>query len=159
MSPAPAPSTFVEALARLEREGRQGELATGRYRCRFHDWGEGPALVFINGLGDEPSSFALPMALLASRFRCVAYHLPTGQDDGAKLGRYRFTQLLEDLHALLDHLKIDQATLVGHSFGAAVALTAMHEEPARFPRGALMNGFAFRPLSRHHWWLAMLGLH
>lgn len=151
------PLTFAAALGRLEREARQGEFAASRYRCRFVEWGQGPALVFVNGVGDEPRSFALPMALLAPHFRCIAYRLPTGGDDGARLRGYRHDHLLEDLGGLLDHLNVEQATLLGHSFGATVALRALHQEPGRFPRGVLMNGFAFRPLTRQHWWLGLLG--
>jgi pimeloyl-ACP methyl ester carboxylesterase len=152
-----APRTYAAAVNRLLRHARQGQVDTGRYRCRYYDWGEGPALVFVNGLGDEPRSFALPMALLAPHFRCIAYELPTGRGDGARLLRYRLEHLSADLQVLLEHLRIEQATPLGHSFGALVALLALGQQPRRFQRGVLVSGFAARPLSRWHWWLATFG--
>lgn len=159
ISPAvPGPAcSFRDALDRLRREARQGEVFTGRYRSRYYDWGQGPALIFINGLGDHPESFALPMARLSGHFRCIAYSLPMGHHDRAKLGHYRHEHLLDDLLKVSRHLGVEAATVVGHSFGSTVALKALKEEPDRFPRGVLACGFAHRPLSRWHWWLGMLG--
>ena len=151
------PLTFADAVDRLEHEARQGSFATGRYQCRYYDWGDGPALVFINGLGDEPRSFALPLNYLSKHFRCIAYQLPMGHEDGARLRRYRLEHLTDDLHRLLNHLNIERATPLGHSFGALVALTALHQDSKRFERGVLVSGFAARPLSNSHWWLATLG--
>ncbi|HMP58429.1 MAG TPA: alpha/beta hydrolase, partial [Gemmatales bacterium] len=156
-SPAVAPKlTLVEALNRMEREARTGLLDTGRYRCRFLEWGEGPPLVFIHGLGDVPRSFALVMAQLSRHFRCIAYHQPTGSGDLARLRRYRHQHLLDDFFRLADHLRLEGGAVVGHSFGTTIALKALHDQPERFRRGVLACGFAHRPLTRSHWWLGAM---
>lgn len=135
------------AVDRFRQEAVWGTCDTGRYRCSFSVWGEGPPLVFVPGLCDDTWSYILPMARLSDKFCCVAYHMPAGNGDGARLLRYRHHHLVEDLLALLDHLKMDQAYLLGSSFGSTVALAALHRQPERFPRGILQGGFARRPLA------------
>lgn len=136
-----------EALRRFDHEARRGICDTGRYRCPYYVWGDGPPLVFVHGLCDDALSFLLPVALLSEHFRCVAYDLPTGEGDGARLARYRHADYLADLLALLDHLGLPRAYLVGSSFGSTIALAAMHAQPRRFPRATLQGGFARRPLA------------
>jgi pimeloyl-ACP methyl ester carboxylesterase len=142
-----APVGLGEALRRYAGEAVHGQFHTGRSRCRYLTWGEGPPIVFIHGLADTPRSFVLPMARLAAHFRCIAYALPDGEHDGARLGRLTHADLVDDLFALLDHLHLDRAYLVGSSFGSTVALAAMAQEPARLPRVVLQGGFACRPLA------------
>jgi pimeloyl-ACP methyl ester carboxylesterase len=135
------------AIERFRREAAWGIFDTGRYRCGFSVWGEGPPLVFVPGLCDDPWSYLLPMARLREKFCCVAYHMPAGNGDGARLVHYRHAHLVDDLLALLDHLKMEQTYLLGSSFGSTVALVALHRQPERFPRAILQGGFARRPLA------------
>jgi pimeloyl-ACP methyl ester carboxylesterase len=141
------PLVFHEVLGRFQEEGVPGICDTGRYRCRYYAWGTGPPLVFIPGLMDDSLSFVLPIARLSEHFRCIAYDLPIGRDDGARLRRYRHADLVEDLFGLMDHLELRDCTLFGSSFGATIALAALHARPARFPGAILQGGFARRPLA------------
>lgn len=146
-----------DSLEQWRREAEPGELDTGRYRCRYVAWGKGPALVFVPGLSSDALSFVQPMARLRHDFRCVAYDLPTGAGDGARLARYRHDDLRDDLFALLDHLKLGRTYLLGFSFGATVALAALAAQPARFARAILVGGFARRRLSPAEIFLAHWG--
>ncbi len=124
-----------EVLDQYFREAERGVCDTGRYRCRYYSWGQGPVLLFIPGLCDEALSFVLPIARLKDHFRCIAFDLPSGLDDGARLGRYRHADHVADVLALLDHLAVKQAYLFGSSFGSTIALGALALKPERFPRG------------------------
>lgn len=135
-----------EALARYEAEAEHGVCDTGRYRLPFFVWGSGPPLVFIHGVSDISRSFVMVMSRLAARFKCVGYNLPSGHGDGAKLTRYRHEDLISDLLALLDHLKLDRAYVLASSFGSTIALRAMRQRPDRIPRAILQGGVAYRPL-------------
>jgi pimeloyl-ACP methyl ester carboxylesterase len=146
--PATGPLKLKDALERLNREARLGVCDTGRYRCRYFDWGSGPPLLFVPGVAASGRSFVLTMARLAPSFRCIAYDLPMGGSDGARLGRYKHNDLVADLFALLDHLRIEQVYLYGSSFGSTIALAAMHATRERLPRAVLQGGFALRPLAR-----------
>jgi pimeloyl-ACP methyl ester carboxylesterase len=152
-----APLALGEALRRLQREATHGVFHTGRYRCPYYSWGAGPPLVFIPGLADSGRSFVLPISELSARFRCIAYDLPTGRGDGARLSRYTHADLVADLFALLDHLGIRQSYLLGSSLGSTVALAAMRARPDLVPRAVLQGGFAWRPLARAELLLARLG--
>jgi 3-oxoadipate enol-lactonase len=141
------PLRLNDCLAQWQREAQHGQINTGRYRCRYYTWGRGPTVVFVPGLSLESTSFVMAMSRLHTEFRCVGYELPTGDDDGANLTRYRHHNLCDDLFALLDHLRLDRCYVVGFSFGATVALAALADQPRRFPRAVLVGGFARRPLA------------
>ncbi len=143
---APRPS-LAEALDRFGREATRGVCDTGRYRCRYFSWGEGPPLLFIHGLADSSQSFVLPAALLSRSFRCVAYDLPQGGDDGADLRRHAHADLVADVGALLDHLGLRQSYLFASSFGTTVALAALRAGPERLPRAVLHAPVTHKPLT------------
>ena len=131
-------SGLNDAAGPFRRRGDgAARLHTGRYRCRYFVWGSArPPLVFVHGLSDQARSFAMVMArLVDAGFRCVGYELPNGLDDGANLGMLPHPRLVADLIALLDHLKIDQADLLGSSFGTTVALAFAGDAPRAVPPG------------------------
>jgi pimeloyl-ACP methyl ester carboxylesterase len=139
--------TLRSCLAQREREAKLGVCDTGRYRCRYVEWGRGPTLVLIPGLASDALSFVLLMARLSPHFHCISYHLPDGIADGARLRTYGHAELAADLFALLDHLQVRECIIAGASFGSTVALTALHQQPARFSYGITLGGFAHRPLT------------
>ena len=148
--------TLLDAQAKFQREAIRGVCDTGRYRCSYYVWGSGPPIVMIPGMADDSLSFIFVSALLSPYFRCIAYDLPTGAGDSAKLRRIAHRELVRDLFALLDHLEIPQTYLLGSSFGGTIALAAMHAIPKRIPRAVLQGTFAFRPLGFGARWLARL---
>lgn len=139
--------SLSEALRRFQVEAIPGVCDTGRYRCSYYSWGQGPTLICIPGMSDDARSFIMLCAHLARDFRCIAYDLPAGDGDGASLQRYRHGHLVEDGRALLDHLSIKQSYLLGSSFGATIALAALGKYPDRFKGAVLQGGFARRPLA------------
>jgi pimeloyl-ACP methyl ester carboxylesterase len=141
------PVILEEAQQRFRHEAVRGVCDTGRYRCPYYVWGDGPVLVFIPGISDDARSFLLPIALLSRYFRCVAYDLPAGASDGARLSDYRHEDYVADLFALLDQVGARQSYLYGASFGSTIALAALHARPERLPRAVLQGGFARRRLA------------
>jgi pimeloyl-ACP methyl ester carboxylesterase len=155
--PPPEPIVLAEARARFEREAERGTCPTGRYAMPYYSWGSGPPLVLIHGVSDSGHSFLMPASRLSAHFRCIAYELPTGHGDGARLRWYTHDHLVEDLWALLDHLGLERGYLLASSFGATVALKAMRQHPGRLPRAVLQGALAYRPLRRAERVLARLG--
>ena len=153
------PLDFAEAMARFRREAEHGVCDTGRYRLPYYCWGSGAPLLFIHGVADNAESFVQPLSRLSEHFRCIAYNLPTGRDDGAKLSYSTHADLVGDLWALLDHLGVQQSYVFGSSFGASIALAALREKPQRLPRGILQGALAWRPLRPVEKWLARLASH
>jgi pimeloyl-ACP methyl ester carboxylesterase len=157
LSEAVAPIDLHDALRRFGREATRGVCDTGRYRLPYYVWGEGPPLVFIHGAMDSAAAWVMPISRLSEHFRCVAYDLPTGRGDGARLHRTTHADLVADLWALLDHVHAPRSYVLGSSFGATVALAAMRERPDRLPRAVLQGGLAHRPLRKVERFLARLG--
>jgi pimeloyl-ACP methyl ester carboxylesterase len=152
-----APIDLSDARTRFEKEAKRGVLKTAHYRMPYYTWGEGPPLVFVHGVADSSDSFLMPVSRLSANFRCVAYNLPTGRGDGARVRRWTHEQLVCDLFELIDHLGLKQAYLFGSSFGSTIVVTAMARHADRIPRGVLQGGLAYRPLFPRERWLARIG--
>ncbi|MGL4554456.1 MAG: alpha/beta fold hydrolase [Gemmataceae bacterium] len=150
------PLDLAATVARFDREARPGVCRTPRYRMNYYTWGHGPPLVFIHGAADVGRSFLFTIARLMHSFTCVAYDLPGRAGDRSALWRYRHDDLVTDLFALLDHLQLPRAYVLGSSFGGTVALRALARAPERLPRGILQGALVHRPLRRAEWWLTWL---
>jgi pimeloyl-ACP methyl ester carboxylesterase len=89
----------------------------------YQQTGSGPDLVLVHGLFCNLAFWYLSVVpALAERFRVTVYDLRGhGFSDGPEHG-YRAVDLADDLAALMQHLDVESAHLVGHSFGGAVAL-------------------------------------
>jgi len=138
---------LAEALDRWRQEAVAGGFETPHYHCRYFIWGRGQPLLFVHGISDQARCFVPLIAHLADSFRCIAYELPNGAGDYARLDSLRHSDQVTDLLALLDHLQCGQACLYGASFGSTVVLAALHAQPRRFLRAVVQSGFAHRKLA------------
>ena len=83
--------------------------------------GDGPVIVMIHGLA---SSFAFWMPasqVVASRYRVLLYDQRGHGRSSMPRNGYTPSRMAEDLQCLLDHLAVECAVIVGHSFGGSVA--------------------------------------
>jgi len=88
-------------------------------------------VVFIHGFPFSHAMWAPQLDVVARRHRAVAYDLRGhGQSDVGD-GQYTIEGHVDDLLALLDHLGIGKAVLVGLSMGGYVALRAVEKSPGR----------------------------
>jgi pimeloyl-ACP methyl ester carboxylesterase len=155
--PHPTADDLARARARFAAEAKPGAVHTGRYRLRYSEWGDGPTILSVHGLCDEPLSFCMLVAELVVRgFRVIAYDLPNGVDDDAKLTHYRHDHYVDDLLTLMGHFNLDRADVLGTSFGSTITLRALARNPERFRRAVLQGGFAHRPLQPYERWPATL---
>jgi 3-oxoadipate enol-lactonase len=93
--------------------------------------GDGPAIVFAHGAGGNHLSWWQQVPVFARQYRCISFdHRGFGQSievpDGP--GSQAF---VNDLRLLLDHLKIDRASLVAQSMGGRTCLGFALEYPHR----------------------------
>jgi 3-oxoadipate enol-lactonase len=98
----------------------------------FHESdGTGPAIVFLHGRGGNHLSWWQQVPHFAKRFRCITLdQREFGLTKEAKNGPGR-KAFADDLHQLLDFLKIDRACLVGQSMGGFTAMSFAVREPDR----------------------------
>jgi pimeloyl-ACP methyl ester carboxylesterase len=125
----------------LPPEGRRVEIGEGRH-LNVYEWGEGTAIVLVHGWGSCAADWAeLPEMLASLGHRVVAYDRP-GYGYSTRLlasdGNYTYASNARDLRALLDALQIEQATVVGWSFGGGVAQTLAVDSPDRISALALV---------------------
>ena len=104
--------------------------------------GTGPALVLISGLGGLASFWRDFAATCAPHFRVVTYDHRGVGGSSALEGATSIVAMRDDLLALLDHLGIEQAAIVGHSTGGAIAQRLAIDHPARVSRLVLSATFA-----------------
>lgn len=98
--------------------------------------GTGAAVLFVHGFPDTWRGWRRQMeAVVAAGHRTISLDM-RGYGASAKpeeAGAYTVFQCVGDLVGVLDALGIEQATLVGHDFGAAVSWSAAMMRPDRFP--------------------------
>lgn len=101
--------------------------------------GDGPPLVFINGLGAQLLYWGQVASRLSARHRVVVFdHRGSGRSGGGT-SRTTVTEMVNDMMALLDALRIERAVLVGHSMGGYVATEAAAAHPDRVTRLVLYS--------------------
>ncbi|MBF6619488.1 MAG: alpha/beta hydrolase [Patulibacter sp.] len=110
--------TWGRLPAEPPRSGNVAQL--GDVRVRYVERpGDGTPIVLIHGLPGTAEDFAKVTPLLAGH-RTIALDRPGyGYSDG---GYFPVARQLRAFDELLDHLKIDKAVLVGHSYGGTLAL-------------------------------------
>ena len=93
--------------------------------------GDGPAVVFAHGAGGNHLSWWQQVPVFARQYRCVIFdHRGFGQSPDVPNGPGS-QAYANDLKGLLDHLKIDRASLVAQSMGGRTCLGFTLEHPDR----------------------------
>jgi pimeloyl-ACP methyl ester carboxylesterase len=92
--------------------------------------GEGPAIVFSHGLFMDHTMFAPQVAALRDRYRCIAWdERGHGGTATGVLAPFTYYDSADDLAALLGHLGIGRAILVGMSQGGFLSLRCALTHP------------------------------
>jgi pimeloyl-ACP methyl ester carboxylesterase len=95
--------------------------------------GDGTPVVFVHEFGDDHRAWAPQIAALARRHRCVAFNArgypPSDVPDDPK--HYSQAHAVADVLAVLDHLGIVRAHVVGCSMGGFAALHFALDHPDR----------------------------
>lgn len=132
---SPAPDTF-----RIPVSG--GELEVGRWPGPPGS----PTVVAAHGITANHRSFDLVARELAHEVTVVAPDLRGRGRSNEINGPFGITAHAADLVALLDHLDVAEATLLGHSMGAWVAAVTAVCHPGRVHAVVLVDGGVALPL-------------
>lgn len=101
-------------------------------KLHYQQIGEGPDLVMIHGLTGNLAVWHLKIvSLLWSDFRITTYDLRGHGYSGLSASGYAADDMAADLRELLDLLEIERPFLVGHSYGADIALYFALNHPER----------------------------
>lgn len=95
----------------------------------FWDIGSGPAVLFIHGGMGEECAKVLKEPQLSSRFRLIHFHRRGYGNSACPEMPVSIEQHARDGMALLAHLGVDAAHVVGQSYGGAVSLQLALQAP------------------------------
>jgi pimeloyl-ACP methyl ester carboxylesterase len=132
-------------------------LATDGGQIAYDDTGgTGPVILAIPGMGDLRSQYRLLRpALLRAGCRVVTMDVRGFGETSAHWSDYSAHAVGRDALALIEHLHVDTALILGNSFAAGSALWAAHDAPERV-RGVVLLGPIVRDLQPS--WFAQLAL-
>jgi len=114
---------------------------------RYADYGEGPAVVLVHGLGGSWQTWLKNIPVLATEHRVIAVDLPGFGASPALPAPADMATHADVLAALLDDLGLESAAIVGHSMGGLVALQLLAARPDLVERLVLANAGGI-PLGR-----------
>jgi pimeloyl-ACP methyl ester carboxylesterase len=109
-------------------------LTADGVRLYFEEVGAGTPIVFVHEFADDYRGWAPQVKFFARRYRTLAFNArgypPSDVPEDA--ARYSQTQAADDIKAVLDHLGLDRAHVVGLSMGgyATLHFGLMHPDRA-----------------------------
>ncbi len=97
----------------------------------FETHGAGAPVLLVPGLGGVGSYWNPNIPAFTHRHQVIVHdHRGTGQSGRSRIA-YSVDQMTDDLVAVMDHLQIEKAHLVGHSTGGAIGQTLAVKHPER----------------------------
>lgn len=118
-----------------------GELAIDDVRIRYRIDGRrgAPWLVFCNSLMTDLALWSGQVETFADRFRILRYDQRGHGGSSVPAADCTFPRLVDDVTALLDHLGIASACVVGISMGGVTALGLAARHPDRVAKVAICD--------------------
>jgi pimeloyl-ACP methyl ester carboxylesterase len=98
----------------------------------YRDSGTGLPVLFIHGHPFNQSMWDPQAAALSSKYRVITFDLRGyGASEAPSTEATTLETMAADIDALLDHLEIDQAVIVGLSMGGQIAMAFAEQYPKR----------------------------
>lgn len=131
----------AEPIAEATSLGEHGYAKSGDTRIHYVTSGEGPLLVMIHGFPDYWYTWRNQMPELAKTFQVVAfdqrgYNL---SDQPVGVENYAMPKLVDDVKALIEHFGREEAVVMGHDWGGAVAWSFAMTYPKMVDRLVILN--------------------
>lgn len=128
-------------------ERTEGYLERDGERIWYESAGDGPVLVLSHGLGGNAAVWFQQLPYFAQKYRVITWDQRGFGRSSSQSGRLGPQPAVDDLLALLDHLEVEQAALVGQSMGGWVTLGAALRDPDRITAAVLACSTAGIPLT------------
>jgi len=120
-------------------------IAGARLHVRESGPKDKPAVILIHGFGSSLHTWETWAVGLQDSFRVIRFDLPgSGLSEPDAQGRYDDQRSFQILTALMDHLGVRQASLIGNSIGGRIAWGFAADQPDRVSKLVLVapDGFA-----------------
>jgi pimeloyl-ACP methyl ester carboxylesterase len=112
---------------------------------RVYRLGAGRDVLLIHGSPGSVEDFAPVFSALGARFRLTAFDRP-GHGFSGDSGKYSPADNAEVADALLTQLNMQDAIVVGHSYGGSTALALALRKPARASAYVILDSAVYTPL-------------
>ena len=114
-----------------------------RAKLAYTDEGQGPPLLFLPGFLEHSAMWSSLCHQLLEGWRKLSLDLP-GHGQSENLGySHSMEEMAGAVQALVDHLKLREVVLCGHSMGGYVGLALLEHHPATVRGLILMNSAPF----------------
>lgn len=104
------------------------------FRMHYDTDGEGAPLLLVGGLASDRSEWMHQVPAFSERFLVVTFDNRGAGDSEVPPGPYATAQMADDAAALLAHLRLDRAHLLGVSLGGMIAQEIALRHPGRVDR-------------------------
>lgn len=104
-----------------------------KVRLYYEEVGQGTPILFVHEFASDHRGWEPQLREFGKRYRCIAYSARgyPPSDVPADKTAYSYKHVMRDCVAVLDHLKIDKAHLVGLSMGGYTVLQTALNHPNR----------------------------
>ena len=108
-------------------------ITPDKVRLHYEEVGHGTPILFVHEFAGDHRSWEPQLRELGKRYRCIAYAARgyTPSDLPADKDAYSYKHVMRDAVAVLDHLKIERAHIIGLSMGGYTTLQVGLNYPNR----------------------------
>ena len=119
------------------------KIKFGDINLRYSDIGKGEVVVLLHGYLESLEiwdSFALK---LSEKYRIICIDFPGHGKSGVKGDVHTMEYLADSIYTVMQHIKINSATFIGHSMGGYATLALLNKYPALVKRYSLFHSHPF----------------
>ena len=147
----PRPPLNERHLA-LRKRARVWRVSAGRHKLAVYEWGEGPTILMVHGWGSHATHMGRMIGpLVDAGFRVVAFDAPAhGHSSGGATDLVQFANAVSAVGKHVGPLHC----VIGHSFGAAMAMYAARDWGLAPGKMVLISSF-----NHCNWFLQMFAQH
>ena len=103
----------------------------GDIEIYYEEHGQGPPLIMILGLGQDIATWSFQISELSNRLRLIIFDNRDSGKSSRCMDSYTTKTMAQDIIGLMDHLRIDQAHILGTSMGGMIAQQVVLMAPER----------------------------
>jgi len=117
----------------MDRSRMPYAITPDNVRLYYEEVGQGTPVLFVHEFASDHRGWEPQLREFGKRYRCIAYSARgyTPSDVPADKQTYSYKHVMRDCVAVLDHLAIEQAHIVGLSMGGYTALQVALNHPGR----------------------------
>ncbi|WP_144553848.1 alpha/beta fold hydrolase [Peribacillus simplex] len=116
----------------------------GKDSFHFEEKGIGESLILIHGVGLDLTMWEKQVEDLSKHFHVIVYDMIGHGGSEHPPGPYSLSQFVEQLAALMNHLRIEKSHIIGFSMGGMVAQAFALKYPDKLKTLTILNAVANR---------------